>query len=47
MNNTSPVSGLGGKMGIDATIPLADAVGKYEKITIPGLDAIKLDDYLD
>ena len=48
-NKLDPSSkdGVSDKMGIDATIPLADAVGKYEKITIPGLDAIKLDDYLD
>lgn len=48
-NKLDPSSndGISDKMGIDATVPLAEEAGKYEKITIPGLDEVNLSDYLD
>jgi len=38
--------GLGAKMGLDATVPLNAPVGKFEKISIPGVDDIEIKDYL-
>ena len=34
-------------MGIDATVPLSHSRERYEKITIPGLDGIDVEEYLD
>jgi len=38
--------GLGAKMGLDATVPLNAPVVKFEKISIPGVDDIKIEYYL-
>ena len=38
--------GLGAKMGLDATVPLNAPIGKFEKISIPGVDDIEIKDYL-
>ncbi|MEW6276375.1 MAG: UbiD family decarboxylase [Bacillota bacterium] len=48
-NRLDPSSddGLSDKMGIDATIPLNAESGRFEKIRIPGEDAIKLEDYIE
>jgi len=43
----SSTDGLGDKMGIDATVPLDAPRERFEKIAIPGFDAVNLDDYVD
>ncbi|KYH32251.1 UbiD family decarboxylase [Neomoorella mulderi] len=48
-NKLDPSSdnGLSDKMGIDATVPLDAEPGRFERIRIPGEEAIRLEDYLD
>ncbi|BAF58677.1 3-polyprenyl-4-hydroxybenzoate decarboxylase and related decarboxylases [Pelotomaculum thermopropionicum SI] len=48
-NRLDPSSrdGVSDKMGIDATIPLNLPGERFERISIPGLDKIKLADYLE
>ena len=48
-NKLDPSSreGVSDKMGIDATVPLSEPREKFEKITIPGIDSIQLQDYWD
>ncbi|SFR07794.1 UbiD family decarboxylase [Desulfoscipio geothermicus] len=48
-NKLDPSSndGISDKMGIDATIPLELPAERFEKISIPEYNDIKLDDYLD
>ena len=38
---------MSAKMGIDATIPLDENREDYESIRIPGIDTIRLEDYID
>ncbi len=42
----STYNGLSDKMGIDATVPLGEPEGKFEKIRIPGENNIHLEDYI-
>lgn len=48
-NKLDPSSdeGVSDKMGIDATVPLKADYARYEKISIPLVNEIKLEDYLD
>ncbi|WP_371372870.1 UbiD family decarboxylase [Sporomusa aerivorans] len=38
--------GIGDKMGIDATVPLAAPQDRFERIRIPGEEVLKLEDYI-
>ncbi len=48
-NKLDPSSsdGISDKMGIDATIPLDAPPMRFEKISIPGLEKINLEDYIE
>ncbi len=39
--------GIGDKMGIDATVPLAAVQERFERICIPGEEKLNLDDYIE
>jgi len=43
----STKDGLSDKMGIDATVPLGEPEGKFEKIRIPNEENIDLEDYIE
>jgi len=45
LDQSTAGTGITSKMGMDATKPLADKQ-RFEKVQVPGLDAIKLDDYI-